>query len=160
MFRFRSRRFKTGSSGRRGRLASPTPVGVRRPALGFDLRRPRRAVASSLRFGFGAKPHKKSRGLRKGSRSRLDRAVSGPAFRFPRFKNVVRPFLEHVTEDLHQVPAVELFKKTPAGQSICSRRGERREVLFAGRIAGFRGRSPGRGGSYKRTPESTTVCRR
>lgn len=74
-------------------------------------------------------------------------------------KNVTRTLLDQVAGDIYRVPAIELFKKTPA-VSVCSRRGERREVLFAARVAGYRGRSPGRGGSYKRTPESTQVCRR
>jgi len=39
----------------------------------------------------------------------------------------------------------------------CARRGIRREVLFARRVAGRRA-SPGRGGTYRRRPESLYSC--
>lgn len=61
-------------------------------------------------------------------------------------------------------PAKRLFEqfkqlryKAPARTLVCQQRGVRREVLFAKRVAGFR-RSPGRGGGYRRRPESQYGC--
>ena len=45
----------------------------------------------------------------------------------------------------------------PATTLICHQRAVRREVLFARRVAGYR-RSPGRGGTYHRRPESQYGC--
>jgi len=50
-----------------------------------------------------------------------------------------------------------LSYRAPFKTLECARRGIRREVLFARRIAGRR-RSPGRGGSYRRRPESLFAC--
>lgn len=47
--------------------------------------------------------------------------------------------------------------KAPARTLVCHQRSVRREVLFARRVAGFK-RSPGRGGSYHRRPESQYGC--
>lgn len=53
-------------------------------------------------------------------------------------------------------------KKVTKGYiTVCQKRSERREQLFAMGIAGFgRRRSPGQGGSYKRTQESQIVCKK
>lgn len=45
----------------------------------------------------------------------------------------------------------------PGRVEFCLRRKQRREVLFAKQVAGFR-RSPGRGGSYVRSPFSSWSC--
>lgn len=42
--------------------------------------------------------------------------------------------------------------------SMCVRRSQRREVLFARRVAGRVGRSPGRGGGYSRNVHSQWSC--
>lgn len=47
--------------------------------------------------------------------------------------------------------------RKPAVTLFCQQRRERREVLFSKKIAGFK-RSPGRGGSYRRRPESQWRC--
>lgn len=54
-----------------------------------------------------------------------------------------------------------LHRKIPAKHNVCSIRSERRSALFAIRKAGngFR-KSPGKGGSYRRTPDSETTCRK
>lgn len=44
--------------------------------------------------------------------------------------------------------------------NVCKARYERTQVLFAKGIAGARGKSPGKGGTYKRTPASTESCER
>lgn len=53
-----------------------------------------------------------------------------------------------------------VLNKIPAVRSVCQARHERRRVLFASRVAGPRlRRSPGSGGTYKRTVDSETSCR-
>lgn len=46
----------------------------------------------------------------------------------------------------------------PARTLVCHQRQVRKEVLFARRVAGFRRSAPGRGGSYRRRPESQYGC--
>lgn len=49
----------------------------------------------------------------------------------------------------------------PAVKSVCQSRATRRRILFGSRVAGPNKRlSPGRGGTYKRTVDSETSCRR
>lgn len=62
------------------------------------------------------------------------------------------------------IPAKRLFRdleklriREPKVVLFCQQRRERREVLFAKRVAGFR-RSPGRGGTYRRRAESQWRC--
>lgn len=47
--------------------------------------------------------------------------------------------------------------REPRVTLFCQQRRERREVLFAKKVAGFR-RSPGRGGTYRRRAESQWRC--
>lgn len=47
--------------------------------------------------------------------------------------------------------------RAPRATLFCQQRRERKEVLFAKKIAGFK-RSPGRGGTYRRRPESQWRC--
>lgn len=47
--------------------------------------------------------------------------------------------------------------RAPRATLFCQQRRERKEVLFAKKIAGFK-KSPGRGGSYRRRPESQWRC--
>lgn len=47
--------------------------------------------------------------------------------------------------------------KEPKVVLFCQQRRERREVLFAKKVAGYR-RSPGRGGTYRRRAESQWRC--
>lgn len=42
---------------------------------------------------------------------------------------------------------------------FCKKRKQRKEVLFALKVAGHKGRSPGRGGGYRRTIDSNYSCR-
>lgn len=52
-------------------------------------------------------------------------------------------------------------KQTKGYRTVCQRRSERRESLFAMGIAGSgRRRSPGQGGSYKRTEGSQIICKK
>lgn len=55
----------------------------------------------------------------------------------------------------------KLLSSIPGPKSMCERRHIRKGVLFSLRIAG-KGlrRSPGKGGSYRRTVESSLSCRR
>lgn len=49
--------------------------------------------------------------------------------------------------------------RVPSAVWFCLKRKQRRQVLFARRVAGWRRkRSPGRGGSYRRTPNSAYRC--
>lgn len=51
-------------------------------------------------------------------------------------------------------------KQTKGYRTVCQRRSERRESLFAMGIAGpGRRRSPGQGGSYKRSEGSQIICK-
>lgn len=45
-------------------------------------------------------------------------------------------------------------------KTVCESRYQRQQVLFAKQIAGHKGRSPGAGGTYKRTEESKVSCER
>ncbi|UOF77151.1 hypothetical protein [Microviridae sp.] len=59
---------------------------------------------------------------------------------------------KYIFEDVKQVPAVN---------SVCQARSLRRRVLFGFQVAGRNKRlSPGRGGTYNRTVDSETSCRR
>lgn len=52
-----------------------------------------------------------------------------------------------------------LFNQKVVKKTLCQRRSSRREQLFAMGIAGSgQRRSPGQGGSYKRTPNSKISC--
>lgn len=60
---------------------------------------------------------------------------------------------------LRQVQAS--LKEIPGERTVCQKRAERREELFKKGIAGRgRRRSPGQGGSYRRTRDSEVTCRR
>lgn len=53
------------------------------------------------------------------------------------------------------------LKGVPGVRSVCQARGLRRRILFGFRIAGHKRRlSPGSGGTYRRTVDSETICRR
>lgn len=47
-----------------------------------------------------------------------------------------------------------------APKSVCQSRAERQAVLFAKKIAGRPGKSPGKGGTYRRTDTSHITCER
>jgi len=74
--------------------------------------------------------------------------------RFPASQVIQRPLLR-------SAPILPAKPSLPTrATDFCSRREARREVLFAQRVAGRKGRSPGRGGRYRRTAESYYRCRR
>lgn len=51
------------------------------------------------------------------------------------------------------------LRRMPLTATLCKRRSERREYLFRIKVAGFgRRRSPGAGGSYRRTLDSSYSC--
>lgn len=68
--------------------------------------------------------------------------------------------MKNIALDLREIKD-PLLRKIPAKHSVCAERSKRRSVLFARRVAGkgFR-RSPGHGGTYRRTIESDTSCER
>lgn len=45
-------------------------------------------------------------------------------------------------------------------QTVCQTRAVRQQVLFAKNIAGHKGKSPGKGGTYRRTETSNETCER
>lgn len=56
---------------------------------------------------------------------------------------------------------IDVPYQVPAVKSVCHTRSLRRRVLFASRVAGpHMRRSPGRGGTYNRTVDSETTCKR
>lgn len=58
--------------------------------------------------------------------------------------------LREIKDSLTQIPGV---------RSVCQARGLRRRILFGSRVAGRNiRRSPGRGGTYRRTADSSTTC--
>ncbi|UOF80222.1 hypothetical protein [Microviridae sp.] len=83
-------------------------------------------------------------------------------YRFPLVGQ--RVWREHQTPDVQSYPARVLFddiKQVPAVNSVCQARSLRRRVLFGFQVAGRnKRRSPGRDGTYNRTVDSETSCRR
>lgn len=68
------------------------------------------------------------------------------------------PFIRSLTEKAH-APWKKLAKQIPGEKSLCARRHSRRVALFKIGIAGVgKRRSPGKGGSYRRTEASNMVC--
>lgn len=55
-------------------------------------------------------------------------------------------------------PRIGVGISTPSRVYFCVKRKQRREVLFARKVAGHFRRSPGRGGSYRRTQSSYYRC--
>lgn len=73
-----------------------------------------------------------------------------------------RIFFDLQNEEESRLPALlnQFFEPDKPRQNVCQTRATRRAVLFAAQIAGKKGRSPGKGGTYKRTPESNISCER
>lgn len=71
-----------------------------------------------------------------------------------RFVVSERPSFQDQLREFYQI------SRDPADRLTCARRSVRRSVLFARDIAGRRARSPGRGGTYRRTERSNYTCSR
>lgn len=54
----------------------------------------------------------------------------------------------------------DLLRERPQRKNICETRAERRGVLFAKNIAGSTRKSPGKGGTYRKTEDSKVSCER
>jgi len=63
-------------------------------------------------------------------------------------------------EAIREQPIHSLFFQDGTRQNVCQTRAIRAGVLFAKGIAGKKGKSPGKGGTYKRTESSTVQCER
>lgn len=63
-------------------------------------------------------------------------------------------------EQVQQTPTYNLFFQDGTRQDVCQTRATRAGVLFAKGIAGKKGKSPGKGGTYKRTETSSIQCER
>lgn len=93
----------------------------------------------------------------------LERRYKVPAFRFPliglRSQRQLTEIggqtdpgriLREIKDSLQSIPGV---------RSVCQARSLRRRILFGSRVAGLNiRRSPGRGGTYRRTVDSNTSC--
>lgn len=70
------------------------------------------------------------------------------------YEEAARPAtVEHIFDVIHRA-------EPKNRQDICQTRSTRAQVLFAKGIAGKKGKSPGKGGTYTRTPESAISCER
>lgn len=76
-----------------------------------------------------------------------------------RERGYTRVRLDNPLRDLQKAPLFNLFQNPVKAHAHCVKRKIRRSVLYALGIAGTgKRRSPGQGGTYKRTEESSLSC--
>lgn len=117
-------------------LIALTKIAHRRDPQGVPGERPERLLSQPLRsIIIGRRPQE--RPVQPRQRDRYFESIRD-AFRYP-----------------------VQWEKKEGTKTVCQSRSERREQLFSMGIAGVgKRRSPGQGGSYKRTDKSEVVCRK
>lgn len=72
-----------------------------------------------------------------------------------RFPETVGAFVR----DVRRYPLLGSARRTPGRRNVCSKRAARKSVLFAQRLIGFSGSSPGKNHKYRRNVESEYSCK-
>lgn len=130
---------------RRRLRPTDTPPSVRRPFMAASFaRRPNQITAVNV--------------VQRPKIYQADRKVFLPILRNPLRSAGLNLFIDPLRDVRTQTGALT-DRKEVTRTSICHRRGARRRVLFTLKIAG-KGlkKSPGKGGSYNRTPDSLVSC--